>query len=354
MKKEKLVSIIVPVYNSESYIGNCITSILKQTYENIEVLLIDDGSTDGSGKVCNAYAQSDNRIRVVHQENAGPSAARNKGIEAARGEYVQFVDGDDTIEPGMTEAMVEALGEQHQLVICGFNNVIEEDGRLVSDETFCFYKTGSFEKEEVLKFFGELYRDYFIHFNWNKIYRSAIIMEHGLSFDTNVIRGEDMLFNLDYLEKCSRIKIIGNPFYNYMTSNSGSITSKFRPNLFENQQLLFQRTREFLQRNNAYTGKNMDLVEEFYTTRVMACFSNLFHPKSTLTSNQIKKHILKIMWDDRVNEKLGYFKKGDLEKLLVGFMIANRKVEWLYWYFIIRSTIRKMLNLFGAKSKKWI
>lgn len=349
-----MVSIIVPVYNSEAFISNCINSILQQTYGNIELLLINDGSADESGKVCEEYAQRDGRIRVMHQENAGPSAARNRGIDAAKGTYIQFVDGDDTIEPDMTESMVEALGEAHQLVICGFKNMLEYGGQVISDEIFCFDKTGSFEKEELLGFFGELYRDYYIHFNWNKIYVSAIIRENGLRFDCNVIRGEDMLFNLDYLEKCSRVKIIKDPFYNYMTSNSGSITSTFRPDLFENQQLLFQRTREFLWRNHAYAGRNADLVEEFYTTRIIACFSNLYHPDSTLSSRQIKKHILKIMWDERVNEQLRYFSAGGFEKRIVGNLLRARKVEWVYWYFMIRSCLRKGLNFFGRKSKKWI
>ncbi|TWT25127.1 glycosyltransferase [Planomicrobium sp. CPCC 101110] len=354
MKGEKLVSIIVPVYNSETFIGNCITSILQQTYGNIELLLINDGSADGSGKVCEAYAQRDGRIRVLHQENAGPSAARNRGIDAAKGTYIQFVDGDDTIEPHMTKSMVNALGEAHQLVICGFKNMLECSDQVISDEIFCFYKTGSFEKEELLGFFGELYRDYYIHFNWNKIYISEIIRENGLRFDCDVIRGEDMLFNLGYLEKCSHVKIIENPFYNYMTSNSGSITSTFRPDLFENQQLLFQRTREFLWRNHAYAGRNADLVEESYTTRIIACFSNLFHPRSTLSSRQIKKHILKIMWDGRVNEQLHYFAAGNFEKRLVGNLLEARKVEWIYWYFAIRSFLRKGLNAIGPESKKWI
>ncbi|TWT14579.1 glycosyltransferase [Planomicrobium sp. CPCC 101079] len=354
MERQKLVSIIVPVYNSENYIGNCISSILNQTYENIELLLIDDGSTDQSGKVCDEYAQIDSRIQVLHQENKGASAARNTGLDAAGGDYIQFVDGDDTVEPDMTQSMVAAIGEANQLVICGYKNMIECNNSLISDEIFCFYKTGSFLKEDLLGFFGELYRDYYIHFNWNKIYVAQIIKENGLRFDCGVSRGEDMLFNLNYLEKCSRIKIIEDPFYNYMTSNSGSITSTFRPDLFENQQLLFQSAREFLQRNQAYTDRNIDLVEEFYTTRIVACFSNLFHPNSTLSSRQIKKHILIIMWDDEVNKQLPYFATGNFEKKLVGNLLAARKVEWIYWYFKIRSFLRKKLNAFGPKSKKWI
>jgi glycosyltransferase involved in cell wall biosynthesis len=347
------VSIIVPVFNSENYIGECITSILNQSYERIELILIDDGSTDGSGELCEAYAQRDNRIKVIHQPNAGPSAARNRGLREATGTWIQFVDGDDAIEPSMTKIMVEAI-EDHQLVICGYRTILKTGNDLVSDETFSFPKTGSFRKAEFLTFFGELYRDYYIHYNWNKIYVADIIRQSQLTFDTNVIRGEDMLFNLQYFEKCDRIQIIKNAFYHYMTSNDESITSTFRPDLFENQQFLLQKTRDFLRRNGAYSGRNKDLIEEFYTTRLVACFSNLFHPKSTLTSRQTKKHILEIMWDDCVNDKLEYFQKGTIEKRLLGMWIANRSVGFIYWYFYIKSLIRQKFNFFGPQSKKWI
>jgi glycosyltransferase involved in cell wall biosynthesis len=354
LEGKKLVSIIVPVYNSEAYIGKCVTSILGQSYENIEVLLINDGSTDGSGRLCDEYAEKDKRIKVIHQTNSGPSAARNKGISLATGDYIQFVDGDDAIEPLMTETMVESIGEKHELVICGYKTILENDGEFVIDETFHFHKTGSFRKEEFLGFFGQLYRDYYIHYNWNKIYVADIIRQFNLAFDAEVIRGEDMLFNLQYLNKCSRIKILPYPFYNYMTSNSGSITSTFRPNLFENQQFLLQKTRDFLQANQAYSGENKDLVEDFYTTRIIACFSNLFHPTSTLSPRQTKKHILAIMWDSCVNEKLNYFHQGNLEKKLVGLWIEKRLIDSIYWYFRIKSFIRQKLNFLGPKSKKWI
>lgn len=354
MGAAKLVSIIVPVYNSISYLDNCLTSILNQTYKDIEVILIDDGSTDGSGSLCDMYMEKDNRIKVIHQENSGPSSARNAGIQAASGEYLQFVDGDDTIDPDMTKTLVASIADGHQLVICGYKNMVKCNNQWVSDEVFRFNKPGSFEKKEFLEMFGELYRDYYIHFNWNKLYITSIIRDHTLQFDGDIIRGEDMLFNLKYLEKCSRIKIIEQAFYNYMTSNNESITSTFRPDLFENQQLLFQRTREFLWRNQAYTPENGELVETFYTTRIVACFSNLFHPKSNMSARQIQKQILIIMWDKCVNEQLRYFMQGNLEKRLIGYLLAYQQADLIYWYFKIRSLIRKILNGINPKSQKWI
>src|SRR3712207_285037 len=124
LEEKKLISVIVPVYNSEKYIGKCITSILGQSYENIEVILINDGSTDGSGRLCDEYAEKDKRIKVIHQPNTGPSAARNSGIRAAAGDFIQFVDGDDAIEPFMTETMAASMEENHQLVVCGYKTIL--------------------------------------------------------------------------------------------------------------------------------------------------------------------------------------------------------------------------------------
>src|SRR5699024_6957900 len=117
--KQGLVSIIVPIYNAEDSLHNCIESVLEQTYPHIELILVNDGSTDLSKKICNHYVSLDERIKVIHQENAGPSSARNRGIEYAIGDYVQLVDADDDIKPNMTERVLQAMTHDLQLVICG-------------------------------------------------------------------------------------------------------------------------------------------------------------------------------------------------------------------------------------------
>ena len=126
----KLASIVVPVYNIESYIEKCIESLISQTYENIEIILVDDGATDNSGKICDFYAQKDSRIRVLHKENGGLSDARNKGAQESRGEYLFFVDGDDTVSPVLVEKAVEKCEEIHgDMVIFDFESVEEDTGR---------------------------------------------------------------------------------------------------------------------------------------------------------------------------------------------------------------------------------
>ena len=110
---EKLVSVIIPAYNIEDYIGRCLDSVISQTYKNLEIIVVDDGSRDHTGEILDNYAKKDRRIKVIHKENGGVSSARNKGIEAAEGDYIGFIDGDDLIEPEMYKTLVDLLEEEN-------------------------------------------------------------------------------------------------------------------------------------------------------------------------------------------------------------------------------------------------
>lgn len=129
MNREPLISVIVPVYNVEAFLHRCVDSILAQTYQNLEIILVDDGATDSSGTICDAYAAKDSRIRVIHKENGGLSSARNAGMEEAKGEYIAFVDSDDWIEPEMYGHMLRLMGEYDAKLVCaGRYDVSEKTG----------------------------------------------------------------------------------------------------------------------------------------------------------------------------------------------------------------------------------
>ena len=128
----KLISVIVPVYNTEKYIEKCVMSILNQTYKNLEIILIDDGSTDNSPQICDSLAKKDNRITVIHQPNGGVSSARNIGLDNTHGDYITFVDSDDYIEPNMIEFLSENIGDTN-IAMCGYTSV-DENGNLSPQE----------------------------------------------------------------------------------------------------------------------------------------------------------------------------------------------------------------------------
>ena len=124
---EKLVSVIIPAYNIEDYIGRCLDSIISQTYKNLEIIVVDDGSRDHTGEILDNYAKKDRRIKVIHKENGGVSSARNKGIEAAEGDYIGFIDGDDLIEPEMYKTLVDLLEEENaDIAHCGYQMVFPD------------------------------------------------------------------------------------------------------------------------------------------------------------------------------------------------------------------------------------
>jgi glycosyltransferase involved in cell wall biosynthesis len=349
MNSEKLVSIIVPLYNAENYLAVCLDSILTQSYPNIEVILVDDGSTDNSKALCEDYAKKDSRIRVIHQKNSGPSTARNKGMKVATGDYIQFADSDDFLDHEMVERLVGAMGNDNQLAMCGFQKITLKGNQIHTSKLYEIGLVGEFEKKEFINSFSELYQHYFIHYNWNKLYVSSLIKKSGLAFDTEVSWGEDLLFNLKYLENCKRICTLKDILYYYVDSNDTSITSQFRADLFENMQMMQGMTREFLRRNNAYNGKNKVLFEQFYTSRVVTCLWNLFHPKSSLTPQLTKKQLAKIIHDEQVNRSLRYFRSGDFDKKIIGRIIKNRSVNLLYGYYFIKSFIRKKTDVTMGK-----
>lgn len=216
------VSIIVPIYNAEKTIDRCITSILNQTYKDFELLLLDDGSTDNSGMICDTYAQKDPRIRVVHKENSGVSDTRNQGIAMAKGEYLQFLDSDDWITPDATGLFMRAAAEHKcDMVITDFYRVI---GERVSQK-------GDIETEGIMDrtdYAANMMRnpaDFYYGVLWNKFYKRSIIEKYQLKMDSSVSWCEDFMFNLEYIRHTHTIYALKVPVY-YYVKTKGSLVSQ--------------------------------------------------------------------------------------------------------------------------------
>lgn len=337
----KKVTIIVPIYNAEEYLDSCVSSIINQTYQNLEVLLINDGSTDRSRSICEAYAKLDDRIRVIHQKNSGPSAARNHGINMARGEYIQFIDADDSIDPNMTTKLVESMNKNVQLSMCGYK-VMMMNGRSTRTQNISPNKQGTYPKNDFVKYFGEFFKGMLINSPCNKLYVSKILNELNVRFNEDIKIGEDLLFNLKYLEGCKNISIIDDSLYNYLTfNNDNSLTVGYKEHFLENQEMLFAKVREFLVENDVY-NYNKDFVEVMYTNSIVSCFVNLFHIDSNFTSKDIKEQINNIIYNLNVRENINYFMKGDVRKKVIGYLIKNESIYGIYWLFKLKVILRKV------------
>lgn len=216
-----MVSIIVPVYNAEKTIERCINSILNQSYKDFELLLLDDGSTDASGRICDAFAEKDQRIRVLHKENTGVSDTRNQGIAMAGGEYLQFADSDDWLASDATEFFMRTVTEHScDMVIADFYRVI---GERVAQK-------GDIEKDGLMDRMGyaasmmQKPADFYYGVLWNKFYKRSIIEEYHIRMDTAVSWCEDFMFNMEYVRHIHTVYALKVPVYYYVKTKDSLVS----------------------------------------------------------------------------------------------------------------------------------
>lgn len=330
-----LVSIIVPVYNAEKNLSRCLNSILQQSYQRLEIILINDGSADQSGKICSEYAKSDDRIVVLHQANAGPSIARNNGINMATGKYLQFVDADDYLEHDMTEKMIAAI-KNSQLVICGYKSQFTKDDFYEIDMSPSLI--GKYNKADFLNHFSELYQDGMIPSIWNKLYNRQVVVVNRIRFNENINMGEDLLFNLTYFKKCHSIFLIPGTLYHYEISDDTSLSRAFNLRFIERQEMLHQETKHFLVEQNSDSSSNMDLLSSIYAVSIINGLNNLFHYDSQLTASERKRHIREIIERKSVAQNLPYF-KGSKQLSLMRKLIQAQAVNRIYLFFKLKNMI---------------
>lgn len=205
------VSVIVPVYGVEQYISRCIGSILHQTYTDWELILVDDGSPDKSGTICDEYASRDERIRVFHQENGGVSSARNKGLDTAKGEWICFLDGDDALEETTLSECFKAVREDVDIVQFSFTQNEEELGKESNDDT------------TVLTWQEYIRKRAFLACVWGAIIRTTIIRDHNIRFDESMRLAEDQLFMFTYFAHSRMVAKVNRMLY-YYADNGTSAT----------------------------------------------------------------------------------------------------------------------------------
>ncbi|HAD55244.1 MAG TPA: glycosyl transferase family 2 [Lachnospiraceae bacterium] len=217
-----MVSIIVPIYNAENYLRRCVDSILNQEYTDFELLLVNDGSTDASGDICEEYGDQDPRVIVIQKENTGVSDSRNRALDRARGKYLQFLDSDDWITPDATRLFVRAAEEYGcDMVISDFYRVVGERLSPKGD----IEEEGVLTREEFAAHMMENPADFYYGVLWNKLYRRDIVEEHNLRMDTDINWCEDFMFNLEYIRYAKVFYALHAPIY-YYVKRKGSLASQ--------------------------------------------------------------------------------------------------------------------------------
>ena len=264
------ISIIVPIYNAEKYISECIESIINQTYCNLEIILVDDGSIDASKKICDSYAKLDKRIKVFHNENRGVSYTRNFGIINSKGKYIIFVDADDTINENYVDLLISTMSKYNSdIAICGFDFISSG----INQKYIIRDKGSVFE--------GILKNDYyalepFLLTPWGKIYKRSILIEYNIFFPEKYNIAEDQIYNFNYLEIIKKYVFINETLYNYYDRNNCSLSKNRDICNFNAEIECLKVKKKFLKKNNInewekHINKNaIDLIVLYLNNKLIS------------------------------------------------------------------------------------
>lgn len=247
-----LVSIIVPVYNGEKTIERCLRSIQNQSYKNIEVIVVNDGSIDHTERILKKYEENDSRFHIINQPNAGVSRSRNVGIAMARGEFLQFVDGDDWIVKHATDTYVDmAVGHSCDMVISDYYRV--KGKQIYVNNTI--KRNGKITRNEFAEYMMEAPSNFYYGVLWNKFFRTEIVRKQDLTCSEDLDWCEDFKFNLEYLQYVNNIVLVKEPLYYYVKTKGSLVDTQVNiPQIIKTKRILFNYYKELY--------KSLDLYEE--------------------------------------------------------------------------------------------
>lgn len=297
------VSVIMPVYGVEDYVGGAIESIQAQTFSDWDLYCVDDGSKDNSGAVCDAYAEKDPRIHVIHKENGGAPSARNVAIDRAEGKYFYFCDADDWAEPTMLEDMV-ALAEAHtlDLVVAGFyiDTYYSDTEKFTQEQAVpsALYESQQSFREHA----HELFDQNLLYTPWNKLFRAAYIKEHGLYFPETF--WDDFPFNLSVVRDVEKVAVTEQKYYHFIRKREESETARYRSDMYDKR----EEEDGWMKDLYAYWGVSSPEVQEFldrrYIERLVGCVENLTNKNCTLSRKEVLKEIRRYITAPRAREAL--------------------------------------------------
>ena len=320
----KRISVIVPVHNAENYLEKCLNSIIPQLSDQDEILLMNDWSTDSSTQICEEYSKKYNNIFTQYNENGGPSKTRNLGIEKAAGKYLLFIDSDDYLKENYVVKMLEDI-ENYELTVCSYSFVYEDLNKIQEQKYSNKLGNVIIPKDDFIK----LYHVQLLNLVWNKIYRSDIIKKNNIRFDEKITKGEDLLFNLDYIAHINtEIKIINESLYYYVTKPTG-LNRSFREPIkdrMERTSLVYNKMK------NITTKHNNEIIAEiinmyFIHLRNFKAENNLKNPKKEWINILSESKIEDMLSDIHVKgEKpnLKHVKKAYAKKHIFTMFLENK------------------------------
>lgn len=321
--KSGLISIIVPVYNVEQYIEKCIESIIIQTYENIEIILVNDGSIDKSKEICESWKEKDERVILINKKNGGVSSARNAGLELAKGEFIMFVDSDDCIKKDLCEVLISHMDDQCDLIASCIT--IKNKG---------IFGNGIKRNILIAKQWGDDFKDLFqanlLNVSYAKLYRKLTIDE--LRFPEGISLGEDLLFNLNFFKKSKKLLFITYSGYFYNIQNANSIMHSFHEKDYEQKKCLHKALSDFIIEMNI-DRTCVKIIDNAFIDDAEGYLQHLYFSKHT---RKYKKQVAKKVLSDELLRTC--CSKKLLFRLRCEILLAG--------YFGIKYFLKKILGKF--------
>lgn len=361
MRKQPLVSIIMPVYNAEEYVEDAINSILNQSYKNIELILIDDGSIDLSGKICDKIGYMDNRVKVIHQENKGIAGARNSGLVYSTGEYIAFCDNDDLFLPGLLEDNMEVLLKYKADAIKFGKRIVVLDGNKQIDTEDDNFINKVLEYDEIKKDFPMLDTERYFGFIWDAIFsRNLLINSNGnngiLLFDESFKTGyEDVDYNYRIVSHIKKLVVNSNIYYAHYIRNGYSTTLRYSYNRIESIYKIVNEKSDLLE-HFGYTVEDISTNEWIISDlgeKTASVISLLSLKSSNMKYRQKREELIKF---NKIRlYSISYKKRAKLcsmHKSLSRFVLFDLIHYKMYLIIIILGYVRKRLisKLFYTKS----
>lgn len=332
------VSVIMTVYNSEKYLEECILSALNQTYEDFELIIIDDGSSDGSGKICQDIAKKDSRLKYHYVENGGVSAARNYGMKLATGEYIRFMDADDTVCEDSLKYMVDGMESRDDVdVVIGAYDTNDE-----------FVYKGDLEgyrsMKEFVEHFSKMIPSFYYGVTWNKLYKKSLIDKYNIEFEVGVDWAEDFLFNIEYFKKSMGVYYISQYIYYYNRRENSLVSTVAKYDLNE---AMSAETRRFvisLELVKQFTDDKdvIDSTYNFYFTKVNYKLNDSFTIKNSKVSH--RKMFVGILKRKDVSDVLKDYpyKNTYLNTRLMINAVKKKRYTLVYLAFLTKHLLKKM------------
>lgn len=339
----KLVSVIIPVYNAEKYLEECIDSVINQTYKNIELILINDGSTDNSQDICERYKNKYSNINLFNITNHGVSYSRNFGISKSSGEYIIFIDADDYIEKNMIFDLVKIKEEDTtNTIIFNYSKVYIDNKVEIANIPELII-----EKQDLLNNFFFYYNKMILNQPWNKLYDSKIIKKNNINFDINLAIGEDLMFNLEYFKYCNKFRIINQYYYNYRI-NPDSVTNKFRENYYDNQKYLLNNIKNFIEEQQEFNEEQQCAYKIHLCNNIINSIQNLFVLDCPYSTKEKRRIIKEIVSKDEVKYLQDI--KYELAQLkILKVLVINKRINTIIVFSVLKEAIKKIICIKKGK-----